>query len=79
MLLCQPNLGIEGLERHVSTRHAASTIRGIDSLRVAKVEIDRRFSLRLMGVPFYWLSNAGTIALNSAKYTMPGLIMCLGA
>eukprot|EP00913_Durusdinium_trenchii_P006462 g6074.t1 len=32
---------------------------------------------RLLGVPFYWLANAATVALNSAKYTMPSLIMNL--
>lgn len=37
----------------------------------------RYAQVQLMGVPFYWLSNAATIALNSAKYTMPGLIMNL--
>ncbi|CAK9098112.1 unnamed protein product [Durusdinium trenchii] len=33
--------------------------------------------VQLLGVPFYWLANAATVALNSAKYTMPSLIMNL--
>lgn len=37
----------------------------------------RYAQVQLLGVPFYWLSNAANIALQSAKYTMPGLIMNL--
>ena len=50
----------------------------VPTLRTWRLPLECWDCSRLLGVPFYWLSNAANIALQSAKYTMPGLIMCLG-
>jgi len=41
---------------------------------VAKMSA-RYAQVQLIGVPFWWISSAGTLALSAAKHTTPGLIM----